>query len=182
MPAYGLLGPENVPLELGPPLTGPNTGLTGATVDGIMCNAGEQLAYHHHVHLAVFVDGHPYAVPLGVGMVAPVQVQNTPTGQFALGSQDCLYWTHTHAEDGIIHIESPEARNFSLGQVTDVWHVALTPGRFGSYSGTVTATVNGRPWTFDPAAIPLTQHAQIVINVGGPVVVPPPINWQVTGL
>lgn len=182
VPVYGRLGPERVPLEVGPPLAAPNTGLTGATIDGIGCNVQEQLAYHHHVHLALFVAGHPYSVPLGVGMVAPVETEGTPTGQFALGSQDCLYWTHVHAGDGIVHIESAEATNFTLGQVMDIWHVPLTPNQLGTYAGPVSATVNGRPWTFDPAAIPLTQHAQIVVNVGGPIVTPPPIGWQGTGL
>ena len=40
----------------------------------------------------------------------------------------------------------------------------------------MTATVNGKPWTGDPAQIPLTEHTQIVLNLGGPIVTPPPIN------
>ena len=179
---YGPLGPERVPLEVGPALAPANAGLTGATIDGIGCNNVEQLAYHHHVHLAIFVDGRPYSVPFGVGMVAPVVVEHTPAGEFAVGSEQCLYWTHVHAQDGIIHIESPAARNFTLGQVMDIWHVALTADRLGSFSGVVTATVDGQTWAGDPASIPLTQHAQIVLNVGAPVIVPPPISWTGTGL
>lgn len=151
-------------------------------IDGIGCNVDEQLAYHHHVHLAMFVEGRPYSRPLGVGMVAPIVAENTPAGEFAHGREKCLYWTQVHAQDGIIHIESPEARAFSLGQVMDIWHVALTADRLGSFSGVITATVNGRTWQGTPTSIPLTQHAQIVLNVGAPAIAPPPISWTGTGL
>lgn len=179
---YGSLGPEGVPLELGPQLANPNTGLTGTTIDGIQCLAREQLVYHHHIHLAIFVNGKPFAVPLGTGMVAPVTVEQTTVGEFAEGSQSCLYWLHVHATDGIVHIESPEARNFELGQFFDIWHVPLSATEIGANQGTVTATVNGQPWTEDPSAIPLTEHAQIVLNVGTPVVAPPAISWRGTQL
>lgn len=178
---YGPLGPEKVPMEVGPALAPANTGLTGATIDGIQCSSSEQLVYHHHVHLAFFVDGKPYSMPYGVGMVPPLQVSQSPQGAFADGGT-CLYWTHVHAQDGVVHIESPEVRNFQLGQVMDIWHVAIGNDQLGSYKGKVTATVNGKPWTGDLRQIPLTEHAQIVVNVGGPVVSPPPINWGPTGL
>lgn len=179
---YGKLGPENVPLEVGPALASPNAGLTGAPIDGIQCNTNEQLVYHHHVHIAIFVDGKPYSIPPGVGMVPPVQVTNTSRGSFADGSGTCLYWVHVHAQDGIVHIESPETRNFELGQFFDIWHVPLGADGIGSHKGHVTATVNGVPWTGRPQQIPLQEDDQIVLNVGGPVVAPPPISWSGTGL
>jgi hypothetical protein len=64
----------------------------------------------------------------------------------------------------------------------DIWHVTLTADRLGHFSGDMTATVNGHRWRGDPTLIPLTQHAQIVLNVGGPIIVPPPISWTGTGL
>ncbi len=179
---YGGLGPENVPLQVGPPLAAANTGLTGAIVDGIQCNAGEQLAYHHHVHLAIFINGKPYSVPLGVGMVPTVQVTNTSAGQFADGSTNCLYWLHVHAQDGIVHIESPQPKTFELAQVFGIWHQPLSATQIGSFQGPVTATVNGKPWLGDPAQIPLNEHDQIVLNLGTPHVTPPPISWANTGL
>lgn len=182
LPVYGKLGPENVPLEVGPELAPPNAGLTGQPIDGIQCNASEQIAYHHHVHLVFFVNGKPYSMPLGVGFVPPAEVQNTPKGPFAEGSPTCLYWTHVHAGDGILHIESPEARDFVLGQVFDVWGVKLSANQLGSFTGPVTATVNGKPWAGDVREIPLSEHAQIVLNLGTPVITPPPISWSGTGL
>jgi hypothetical protein len=64
---YGSLGPEKVPLEIGPALAPPNAGVSGATIDGIGCNVDEQLAYHHHVHLTMFVGGRPLFVAIGDG-------------------------------------------------------------------------------------------------------------------
>lgn len=179
---YGKLGPENVPLEVGPQLAVANAGLTGQPIDGIQCNSSEQLAYHHHVHLSIFINGAPRSVPLGVGMVPPAEVQQSAQGNFAVGSATCLYWTHVHAQDGIIHLESPLAKNFEVGQIFGVWNQPLSSTQIGPYKGHVTATVNGVPWTGDPSQIALTEHAEIVLNLGTPVISPPPIDWSGTGL
>lgn len=180
--AYGGLGPENVPIEVGAALAPRNPRLTGQSLDGISCLSGEQIAYHHHVHLAIFVDGKPYSIPLGTGMVGQLSVAQSSAGQFVEGASTCLYWLHVHAQDGIVHIESPEARQFELGQFFDIWGIPLSSSQLGSYKGAVTATVNGQPWTEDPTAIQLTEHSSIVLNVGTPVVSPPAISWSGTGL
>lgn len=181
-PVYGTLGPEGVPLQEGPVLAAPNAGLTGAPIDGIECNTSEQLAYHHHVHVAIFVNGQPRAIPHSIGMVPPVQVQQTAKGAFA-DSAKCFYWLHVHAQDGVVHIESPVAKTYELGQFFNIWGHAISSSGIGSVAtGPVTATVNGTRWSGDPANIPLNEHDQIVINVGGPVRTPPPISWSGTGL
>jgi hypothetical protein len=179
---YGTLGPEHVPLQLGPELGPANSSLTSAPVDGIQCNAGEQLTYHHHVHLAIFINGKPMSVPLGIGMVPPAIVQKTSAGAFAEGSNTCLFWLHVHAQDGIVHIESPTSKIYRLGQFFNIWGQSLSSTQVGTYKGAVTATVNGKPWTGDPTQIPLVAYTQIVLNVGGPTVTPPPISWSGTGL
>lgn len=179
---YGTLGYEGVPLEVGPQLAPANSGLTGAPIDGIQCSSTEQLVYHHHIHLAIFVNGQPRSVPLGIGMVPPAQVVETSKGPYAEGSPTCLYWIHVHVQDGIVHIESPEARTFLLAQVFGIWQQPLSATQIGPYTGKVTATVNGQPWQGDPGEIPLEEHAQIVLNLNGPVVNPPPISWQGTSL
>lgn len=179
---YGKLGPEGVPLELGSPLGAANAHLTGAVIDGVACSSTEQLVYHHHAHLAIFVNGQLRPVPLGVGMVPPALVTQTPQGPFAEGSNTCLYWLHVHAQDGIIHIESPEVHTFLLGQFFDIWGQPLSPDQLGPYKGHVTATLNGKPWTGDPTQIPLEQRAQIVLNLGTPAANPPPIDWAGTSL
>jgi hypothetical protein len=181
VPVYGALGPEKVPVQLGTPLADPNTGLTGAPVDGVSCNSQEQTVYHHHTHLAIFINGQPRAVPLAIGFVPPAQVANTTGGKFAEGTS-CLYWLHVHAQDGIVHIESPLVKTYLLAQFFGIWHQPLSSTQIGPNKGHVTATVNGKTWTGDPGQIPLNEDTQIVLNLGGPVVAPPPIVWSGTGL
>jgi hypothetical protein len=182
---FGGLGAENVPMELGDPLASPNANLAGAgpntIISGVQCNAGEQLAYHHHVHLSIFINGQPKSVPLGVGMVPPALVVNSAKGQFAEGSNTCLFWLHVHAQDGIVHIESPSARTFLLGQFFGVWGVKLSSTQIGTNTGPVTAYVNGQPWSGDPTQIPLDEHTDIALSIGAPVN-PPLIDWKGTSL
>ncbi len=65
------LGPEGIPLETGALLAPAATSATGQTVDGIQCDTSEQVAYHVHTHLSVYVDGHLRPLPAGVGIVEP---------------------------------------------------------------------------------------------------------------
>ncbi len=93
-------------------------------VDGIQCAPLEQLAYHIHVHLQVYVDGHPRYLPPAIGMIHPV-AQQTANGPF-YGAGKCYYWLHVHAGDGIIHIESPTQKIYTLGDFFDEWRQPLT--------------------------------------------------------
>jgi hypothetical protein len=179
---YGALGPEGVPLEVGATLAAADAGLTGKPIDDVQCNSSEQLAYHHHAHLAIFINGQPRSLPLGVGMVPPLITSSNSRGVFATGSQTCLYWIHVHAQDGIIHIESPQTADYILGQFFGIWQQPLSSSTIGAYHGKVTATVDGKTWSADPSEIPLAEHAQIVLNLGVPMVSPPAISWSGTGL
>ncbi|MCU4184545.1 hypothetical protein K6U06_09245 [Acidiferrimicrobium sp. IK] len=179
---YGGIGPEGVPLEAGPVLAPANPSLTSAPIDGVQCGATEATTVHYHVHLIVFVDGQPRSVPLAVGLVPPAVVQQTSSGPFAGGSNTCLFWIHTHAQDGIIHIEAPADREFVLRQFFDIWGQPLSAGQVGPDKGPVTATVDGKAYTGDPGNIVMTSHEQIVLNVGGPAVTPPPISFSGTQL
>lgn len=181
-PAYGALGPEGIPLEAGPALAPINPAVTGQTVDAVSCNATEQLAYHHHAHLVVFVNGVGQSVPLAIGIMPQVGVDQTQAGPFAASSTTCFYWLHVHAADGVIHIESPTAGTFTLGQLFAVWGQPISASQVGPAQGAVTATVNGHPFSGNPADIPLNERAQVVLNVGGPIVIPPPIDWSPTQL
>jgi hypothetical protein len=169
------MGPEGIPLEAGQPLAPASSTTQGATVDGIKCAPVEQLAYHIHSHLQVYVDGAPRALPGAIGMVDPV-AQQTAYGPF-YGAQQCIYWLHTHTTDGVIHVESPTARIYTLGDFFDEWRQPLSRTQVAGDSGKVTAYVNGKPWTKDPRAIPLDPHAVIQLNVGSPPVKPQPVSW-----
>lgn len=171
----GGLGPERIPLETGPVLASPSTTTQGATVDGIECAPVEQLAYHIHAHLQVYVAGRPRPLPGAIGLIGPV-AQQTPYGAF-YGATQCYYWLHTHASDGVIHIESPTHRIYTLGNFFDEWRQPLSPDRVASANGTVTAFINGKRWTRSPRALPLEPHAVIQLDVGSPVVPFSTISW-----
>lgn len=74
-------------------------------VDGIECGRMEGSGFHIHSFLNIFIDGKPYTVPGLVGI-----------------TNECFYWLHTHDTSGIVHIESPVKKNFTLGQFFDLWN------------------------------------------------------------
>ncbi|PZS12378.1 MAG: hypothetical protein DLM64_05105 [Solirubrobacterales bacterium] len=173
------LGFEGVSLEQGPALAPASTTQTGS-IDGIRCGATEQVAYHIHAHLAVFVNGTLRALPAGVGIPGST-AELTSKGPVAAGGQ-CYYWLHTHAPDGVIHVESPTQRIYTLGEFFDEWHQPLSANRVAGTSGKVTAILNGKPWGGDPRSIPLSPHAVIQLSVGAPAVPFQSVNWAQTQL
>jgi hypothetical protein len=175
-PALGPAGPEGPPLETGPNLAPAGSPSPGQSVDGIQCQAGEQVAEHTHARLTIFVDGHSETVPYGVGIADP-QLQPGIGLPFVV-SGACFSWLHTHTTDGVIHTEAPEQHTFTLGNFFDVWGQPLSRTQVGPAKGKVTALYNGRVWLGDPRDIPLGAHAQIQLEVGGPLVAPVHItNW-----
>lgn len=173
------IGFEAVPLQTGPALAPASTTGT-AKVDGITCGPSEQLAYHIHAHLAVFRNGQAYTLPAGVGIPGS-QAESTKQGPIASGGS-CIYWLHTHTTDGIIHIESPTKRIYTLGNFFDVWRQPLSHNQVGSLHGAISAFVNGKPWKKNPRDIPLLPHADVQLEIGQPT---PPIvtvNWSQTQL
>ena len=173
------MGFEGVPIEQGADLAPASTTQTGV-VDGIQCGSTEQLAYHIHAHLAVYVNGSLRALPGGIGIPGS-QVVPTAQGPVATGGQ-CIYWLHTHAPDGVIHVESPTKRVYTLGNFFDEWHQPLSATQVGGSHGKVTALVNGKPWTKDPRSIPLDPHAVIQLSVGSPPVPFMSVDWTKTQL
>jgi hypothetical protein len=174
------LGPEGMPVEAGPALAPVAGAAAGGVVDGITCDATEQVAYHVHAHLAVFVNGRPRAIPAGIGVVQPV-LDQTPAGVFAQASR-CYYWLHTHAADGVVHIESPTATTYTLGQFFDIWRQPLAVDQVGPDRGKLTVYVDGKRFSGDPRQIPLTAHEAIQLDVGGPTVGPVPVDWAASRL
>ena len=169
------LGPEGIALEQGTPLASLARTATGKTVEGVQCNANEQIAYHVHTHLAVYVNGALRPISPGIGIVKPV-AQPTANGAF-YSATNCYYWLHVHAQDGVIHIESPTTRAYTLGQFFAIWGQPLTTTEVGPAKGTVTVYLNGHRYLRPPATIPLGSHEDIQLDVG--TVVPPvPVDWS----
>ena len=153
---------------------------TGRPVNGIQCQTTEQVLFHIHAHLAVFVDGRQRLVPEGIGITPPRTEQRTPAGPFVAGGS-CLYWLHSHTRDGIIHVESPLQRNYTLGDYFAIWSQPLGPRQVGPARGPVIAYLNGRRVLGNPASIPLKPHAVIQLDVGSPAAPPAPFTFP-TGL
>ena len=129
----------------------------GPAVHGIRCDQMEGATVHIHQHLTILDHGKRVTIPDDVGR--PL------VGQ-------CLYWIHTHTPDGIIHIESPNFRGFTLGEFFDIWGQPLNKGdvagakpRMGER---VAVWVGGRPYAGDPRKIELLQHLDVTIEVGPP--------------
>jgi hypothetical protein len=179
-PAPGSAGPENVPIPPAPALAGTSAATAGQAIDGISCNSSEQTVFHIHTHLTIFVNGQQRQVPAGIGIPDAV-AQQTQGGPFVT-SGSCFYWLHTHAADGIIHIESPVQRTYTLGEFFDEWGQPLGPGQVGPAQGKVTVIVNGQVFKGNPRDVPLGSHENLQVEVGTPLVAPETINWSSTGL
>jgi hypothetical protein len=180
-PAPGPLGPEGVPIPQAPVLASNASAGTGQTIDGIQCNTNEQSLFHVHSHLTIFVNGAARQIPYGIGIAPPRQVQQGAQGPFVTGGA-CFYWLHTHAADGIIHIESPVQRAFTLGDFFNIWGQPLGPDQVGPATGKVTAFYDGALYHGDPRDVPLGHHTQIQLVVGTPLIAPQSIDWARTGL
>ena len=164
-------GPEAPPVETGPSLAPTGSPQPGQSVDGITCEVGgEQVAFHHHSRLTIFVNGRPRSVPYGVGIADPKLQPGIGVPFVDQGA--CFSWLHTHAADGIIHIEAPRPRTFTLGNFFDVWGQPLSSTLVGPAKGQVTALYNGQVWQGNPRNIPLREHSQIQLEVGHPLVAP----------
>jgi hypothetical protein len=151
---------------LGPSLAPASTTAPGTPVDGIQCPRTEQLAYHIHAHLQVFVDGQPRQLPGGIGIIEAV-AEPTRYGPLYAATR-CYYWLHTHTADGVIHVESPTTTIYTLGEFFDEWRQALNADQVAGAHGAVTALVDGKRWTRNPRDIPLTSHTVIQLEVGQP--------------
>ena len=110
-------------------------------------------------------DGRQRLVPYGIGIVPPYQLQSTKDGPFVAGGSK-FYWLHTHDDTGVIHIESPVQRTFTLANFFDIWHQPLGPSQVGPATGPVTTFVNGHQVAGDPRDVPLGQHDVIQLDVG----------------
>ncbi len=175
-PLAGKEGPEQVPIPSGKTLAEPVAVTLGEKIDGITCQRTENVAYHIHAHLTIFVDGKAFQIPYGIGIGPPLSGVRTPVGAFVNGGS-CFMWLHTHVADGVIHIESPKFTTYTLGQFFAVWGQKLSRTRVGPKRGAVTAFYDGKDWTGNPAAIPLTPTAQIQLDVGSPIVAPEHITF-----
>jgi hypothetical protein len=70
----------------------------------LACDPEMGQAYHIHPVLTILVRGEQVPIPNNVGI-----------------RENCMTVIHTHSSDGVIHVESPETRDFTLGDFFAVW-------------------------------------------------------------
>ena len=135
----------------------PTANAAGQTIEGISCDAQEGQRIHIHQHLLIVDRGRTVPIPPNVGQPANVR---------------CIYWLHTHTPDGIIHIEAPKDRSFTLGDFFKVWGQPLSRTMASTAKArkgrTLKVWVNGKAYAGDPAKIALVAHEDIVIEAGPP--------------
>jgi len=144
-------------LLIGPAPWGRNASVLGARLArlGLPALAREGTVLHIHEHLDLLVDGKRVTVPAGIGIDA--------AGLF-------ISPIHTHDATGIIHVESPVVRRFTLGEFFGVWGVRFNRDCLGGYcSGNgkeLRVYVDGRLQRGDPRDIVLTPHEEIAVVYG----------------
>jgi hypothetical protein len=114
-------------------------------------------ADHYHAHLDIFVDGKPVPVAADIGIEQS-------------GAMSAL---HTHDEGGVIHVEAKtKGDTYTLGQVFKQWGVTLSAGQIGALKTdggkTLTAHVDGKPVSGNPADIVIKAHEEIALVYGKP--------------
>ena len=112
-------------------------------------------ALHTHQHLDLFINDGIAIIPANIG-VNEVERFISPL--------------HTHDETGIIHVESDEIRDFTLGQFFDVWGVRLTKECVGGYCArgghSLKIYLNGKLLSGDPRALVLRDQQEIALVYG----------------
>jgi len=135
----------------------------------------EQLAFHIHQHLDIFIDGKPVKVPQAIGFGIDPQ-----TGKPAYITE-----LHTHNALGIVHVESAQTLRYQLGQFFGEWGVRLTRTCIGNFKGGCGLQwyLNGKRQTGDPAKLVLKNHEEIAIVVGKPPkTIPSTFDWSANGI
>ncbi len=135
------------------------------TVDNVQCNSTEQLTYHVHSHLSIYING-----------------KAVPVSQYVGITSTCFYWLHTHDTSGVIHIEAPQQTTFQLGNFLHLWKQQFSqlqyPTQLDKTSGWQ-AYVDGKLYHGDFNAIPLNPHTLITLAYQSPGVKPDTLyNWD----
>ena len=143
--------------ETPPPWPAPTDVGAAVAAAGLPMLGAEGTTEHIHVHLDVLANGRPVAVPAGIG----IDFKNRRISPL-----------HTHDDSGVIHIESPVKRDFSLGEFFSEWQVSLSENNIGALrvgdGQTLRVFVNGALRQGNPAGITFAPHDEIAIVYGTP--------------
>ncbi len=114
------------------------------------CTTDMATEFHIHPHIAILVDGVSQVIPAEIGI-----------------TNGCMHPLHTHETDGVIHVESPVVRDFTLSDFFAVWGKTFDRDHILDFvadeTHVVTMTVNGTP-SQDFEHLVLKDKDQIVIS------------------
>ena len=86
---------------------------------------------------------------------------------------------HTHDASGVIHVESPTVRGYTLGEFFAVWGVRFTPSCLGGYCAAgdrrLRVYADGKAVNGDPTALTLASHQELVVAFGTAAQLPSPV-------
>jgi hypothetical protein len=152
---------------MNPPVLAANT---------IPCDQLEHTQVHYHAALQILDAGSHIPIPTDLGR-----------------SLGCYYWLHMHnGEPGIIHIEAPADRAFTLSDFFSVWsswsgqkelldatHVSgITLGGGQKLAVYVDTGDGAHAYAGDPGQIVLQEHEVITLEIAPPDLNPPPaFTW-----
>lgn len=133
--------------------------------ESVECNRTEQMGYHVHANLKIYINGENVPVTPNTGV-----------------RSDCMFWLHTHDSSGTIHVEGPRAMNFTLGQFLKIWDKTLSPTELMGYKvegeKQIKVYVDGQEYTGDPAQVPLKSRTVVTLEYGPPFPPPRPFQFQ----
>ncbi len=150
---------------LSPSTNTQNTNQLAPPVGNIECNGAEQLAFHIHAHLSIYIDGKNDQLPAQIGITST-----------------CFYWLHTHDTSGIIHMEAPKFLTLTLGTFLAVWRDQFSqlpyPTQLSSTTGWK-VYIDGKPYNGNFNTIQLKAHELITLAYNSPNAVPDTVfNWN----
>lgn len=116
----------------------------------LSCTTDMATQFHIHPKLKIIINGTKEQIPAGVGIL--------PT---------CMNSLHVHDADDVIHVESPEQRDFTLADFFAVWNKPFSANQILDFKTDaehkIIVTVNSKP-SSDFENLILKDEDEIVIE------------------
>jgi hypothetical protein len=131
-------------------------------IAGMPCTTAHPRPYG--VHLELYAHRLVVQVPAGIGIAPPRRRH----GVYVVGGA-CTYPIRTTEPTGVVLIDPSASGPPTLDKLFAIWGQPISATRMASFRGRVQAFVGGRAWPGQPERIPLTRHAEIVLELDGAV-------------
>jgi hypothetical protein len=147
---------EARPIGIGPRFRPPVTGQ-------VIGRCRRRLGARYGVHVEVFGENRVVIIPAGIGTRPPVRLS---AGR--ISSAGCYGSLVTLEPTGVVLVR-PGSRLY-LAELFRSWGEPLSSRRVASFTprvgGQVVVFVGGRRWEGSPGTVPLSRHAEIVLEAG----------------